>query len=75
MHSLADALESFNRKERNLLVRAMLAEGGLEAGLLRAGFAGFAAAPLPSSHRESPWAAFARSPVGESTARWGTCDR
>ena len=50
MHSLADALESFNRKERNLLVRAMLAEGGLEAGLLRAGFAGFAAAPLPSSH-------------------------
>ena len=25
MHSLADALERFNRKERNLLVRAMLA--------------------------------------------------
>jgi len=29
MHSLADALDRFNRKERNLLVRAMLAEGGL----------------------------------------------
>jgi hypothetical protein len=28
MHSLADALETFNRKERNLLVRAMLAEEG-----------------------------------------------
>jgi 2-keto-4-pentenoate hydratase/2-oxohepta-3-ene-1,7-dioic acid hydratase in catechol pathway len=28
MHPLAAALDSFNRKERNLLVRAMLAEGG-----------------------------------------------
>jgi hypothetical protein len=29
MHSLDDALDRFNRKERNLLVRAMLADGRL----------------------------------------------
>ncbi len=29
MHSLADTLDRFNRKERNLLVRAMLADGRL----------------------------------------------
>ena len=29
MHSLANALDRFNRKERNLLLRAMLADGRL----------------------------------------------